>query len=156
MAESVFKYLLRERGLTEKYRVSSAATHPDDLGSPPYYATVQKLNELHIPVADHRARLMTREDGEKWDYIVGMDEENRKSMRRILGERYFDKIYLLLDFTPSPRPIADPWYTRDFDRAYADIRTGLEALLNKLETEYIQSKIPRRFFDGGFYRGLRV
>ena len=133
MAESVFKHMLKERGLLEKFVVSSAATHRDELGNPPYYATVNKLNELNIPVAEHRARLMTREDGEKWDYIIGMDEENLYSMRRILGEKYFDKIHLLLDFTPSPRPIADPWYTRDFDRAYRDIRMGLEALLTHLE-----------------------
>ena len=130
MAESVFQHMLKERALSKQFFVSSAATHSDELGNPPYYATVNKLNALKIPVAEHRARLMTREDGEKWDYIIGMDEENLYSMRRILGEKYFDKIHLLLDFTPSPRPIADPWYTRDFDRAYEDIRMGLEAFLD--------------------------
>ena len=36
----------------------------------------------------------------------------------------------LLDFSNSPRDIADPWYTGNFDKTYDDILEGCNAFLN--------------------------
>ena len=33
----------------------------------------------------------------------------------------------------SPRDIADPWYTGNFDATYADLAEGCQALLDRLE-----------------------
>ena len=133
MAESVFVHILKERGLSGEYVVSSAATHTEELGNPPHRGTVQALRERGIPVVPHRARLLSLADGDAWDYIIGMDAENFRHMRRILGECYSNKISLLLDYTDTPRAIADPWYTGNFDETYGDIREGLEAFLAHLE-----------------------
>ena len=38
----------------------------------------------------------------------------------------------LLDWTDSPRDVADPWYTGDFDATYRDVLAGCEAMLAKL------------------------
>lgn len=72
---------------------------------------------------------MTKQDYEKYDYIPGMDQWNLKNMRRLLGEDTENKVKLLLDFSDSPRDIADPWYTGNFDVTYRDVREGCEALL---------------------------
>ena len=77
------------------------------------------------------ARLLTSADGEAFDYIVGMDGENMRHMRRILGGCRA-KVCLLLDGTAHPRPIADPWYTGDFDETYRDVTEGCTALLHAL------------------------
>ena len=42
------------------------------------------------------------------------------------------KLHLLLDWTPAPRDIADPWYTHDFEATYADVSVGCAALLDAL------------------------
>ena len=136
MAESVFADMIAKRGLTQKIAVSSAATHTEEIGNPPHYGTVRKLNELNIPVVPHRARLLTRADGERYDYIIGMDQENLRHMRRILGLAHEGKISLLLDYTEHPRAISDPWYTRNFDETYSDICEGLEAFLSHLVREH--------------------
>ena len=39
------------------------------------------------------------------------------------------KVWRLLDFGKSPRDIADPWYTGNFDVTYEDIVEGCEAFL---------------------------
>ena len=72
---------------------------------------------------------MTRADYGRYDLIVGMDEENRRDMMRILGSDPDGKVHLMLDWTDRPRDVADPWYTDDFDTTYADVRRGCEALL---------------------------
>ena len=56
-------------------------------------------------------------------------------MIQIAGGDPEHKIFRLLDLTPHPRDIADPWYTGDFQEAYADILEGCEALLRKWKEE---------------------
>ena len=135
MAESVFTDLVNRRGLSKKFAISSAATHADELGNPPHYGTREKLRRENIPLVPHRARLLTRDDGEKYDYIIGMDEENLRHMKRIIGTAYEGKNSLLLDYSSHPRAIADPWYTGNFDATYDDVREGCEAFLAWLQRE---------------------
>lgn len=134
MAESYFACLVGQRGLSDRFSISSAATHSDELGNPPHRGTREKLSREGISLIPHRARLLTREDGERYDYILGMDEENVRHMRRILGE-CSARVALLLDFTERPRTIADPWYTGNFDETFLDIREGCSAFLAYLERE---------------------
>lgn len=133
MAESVFTHLVSRRGLSEHYIVDSAATHTDELGNPPHRGTRNELCRRGIPLVSHRARLMSAADAKRFDYLIGMDEENLRCMRRIAGDEGNGKIYLLLDFTKSPRAIADPWYTGDFASTYEDVAQGCTALLDALE-----------------------
>lgn len=133
MAESVLSKMIAERGLTEYVSVDSAAAHTDELGNPPHYGTREKLRKEGIPLVPHRARLMNRADGENYDFLIGMDDYNVRDMKRIVGERYADKVKKLLDFTPHSRAIADPWYTGNFDETYRDVKEGCEALLAYLE-----------------------
>ena len=137
MAESVFTDLVKRRGLAQSFFISSAATHTDEIGSPPHYGTREKLREEAIPLVPHRARLLTRADGAMYDYIIGMDEENLRHMRRILGEEHRAKVGLLLDDTPHPRAIADSWYTGNFDATFCDVKEGCEAFLTRLQRENI-------------------
>lgn len=134
MAESYFTRLVKERGLAQRFTISSAATHTDELGNPPHAGTREMLAREGIPLVPHRARLLTREDGARYDYILGMDGENARYMRRILGE-CSARIALLLDFTAHPRAIADPWYTGNFDETFADIAEGCAAFLEYLQKE---------------------
>ena len=134
MAESVFAWLVKSRGLEDAFEISSAATHTDELGNPPHRGTREKLAEEGVPLVAHRARLLTRADGEAYDLIVGMDGENARYMRRILGD-CSAKVCLLLDASARPRPIADPWYTGNFDETFQDVKEGCTALLDALAAQ---------------------
>ena len=67
--------------------------------------------------------------------ILGMDHWNLKNMLRILKADPEDKVKLLLDYSDTPRDIADPWYTGGFDVTYSDVVEGCEAFL-----EYLKDK----------------
>ena len=58
--------------------------------------------------------------------IIAMDRENLDDIRSIYPEK---KVKLLMSFTGEEKSVSDPWYTRDFARAYNDIRRGCEGLL---------------------------
>ena len=76
---------------------------------------------------------MTRRDYDRYDLIVGMDEENRSDILHIVRHDREGKVHLLLDWSERPRDIADPWYTGDFETTYADVLKGCETLLAHLQ-----------------------
>ncbi len=128
MAEYMMKDLVKNRGMESEFYIDSAATSREEIGNPVRYGTRQKLREVGIPCGDHRARQMTKEDYEKFDYLIGMDSANIRNMHRILGADPEGKVHKLLEFTERVRDIADPWYTGNFDVTYEDIKEGLEGL----------------------------
>jgi len=80
-----------------------------------------------------QARQLTEADYDKYDYIIGMERNNIKDILRIVGKDEKNKVYRLLDFSPDTGDIPDPWYTRNFERAYDDIYDGCIGLYNKLK-----------------------
>ena len=115
MAEYVLRHLVCEAGLGGQIVADSAAATRDALGWGVHPGTSEVLRKHGIRCGGHRATPMTRSDYDRYDLIVGMDEENRRDMLRILGRDRDHKVHLLLDWTDEPREIADPWYTDDYD-----------------------------------------
>ena len=139
MAESMFTYMVKERGLEDKFVIDSAATSREEIGNTPHYGTVGKLREVGIPLVPHRARQMTMADYDYYDYLIGMDSANIRNMARLAGGRD-QKIYKLLDFVSGEglgRDVADPWYTDNFDETYNDLMIGLNAFLKHVELELL-------------------
>ena len=93
------------------------------------------LETRGISYTGKTARQLQRSDYALYDYIVGMDEGNRRDMLRLFGGDPQGKVSLLLDFTGRPRSVADPWYTRDFTAAERDINAGCAALLEHILKE---------------------
>ena len=133
MAEYVFKYLVKEKGLEREFKISSAGTSNEESGSDMHYGTKEKLDEHHIPYGKHRARKMTKEDYNNYDYIIGMESSNIRNILRIVGDDDENKVHRLLDYSSNPRDIADPWYTGNFRDTYNDILEGCTSLLDYLE-----------------------
>ncbi|MCR5203695.1 MAG: low molecular weight phosphotyrosine protein phosphatase [Lachnospiraceae bacterium] len=133
MAESVFTYMVKEKGLEKKFFIDSAATSTEEIGNRPHYGTVSKLRSEGIPLVPHRARQMTRRDYDEFDYIIGMDSANIRNMGRICGGDIRGKFYRMLEFVGSTDDVADPWYTDDFDSTYRDITIGLNGFFDFLK-----------------------
>ena len=134
MAEFVFKDMVRRRGLQNQFYIASAATSTEEIGNPVHPGTRTKLREVGISCEGKYAVQMKKSDYEKYDYLIGMDEWNRRNMMRIVKKDPQKKLFLLLDFSDSPRDIADPWYTGNFEVTYRDIVEGCEAFLKYLKT----------------------
>ena len=137
MAEYVFKDMVKKENMQDKFFIDSAGTSNESVGDPVYYDTRRKLNEMNIECGNHIARKITKEDYEKFDYIIGMEERNIVNIKRIVGEDTKNKIYKLLEFSENPRDIADPWYTGNFDRTYDDIVEGLTYFIRFLRKNNI-------------------
>ncbi|MCD7714143.1 MAG: low molecular weight phosphotyrosine protein phosphatase [Prevotella sp.] len=133
MAEFIMKHLALQTGRAAEFEIASAATSTEETGNPVYPPARRKLAEHGVACGSRQARQLTRADYDYYDLIIGMDGSNLRQMRRICGGDPDGKIRLLLDYTNHPRDIADPWYTGDFDAAWADCAAGCTALLRDLE-----------------------
>lgn len=137
MAEFVLKKMTSDRGIAGRFDIASAATTTEEIwggrGNPVYPSARKVLLAHGIDPAGKYARLMTRADYQEYDYLIGMDDENICDMRDIAGGDPQHKICRLLDFTGHPRDVADPWYTRKFDKTWTDVVCGCEGLLEFLK-----------------------
>ena len=132
MAEFVMKELVEKKGLSREFHIESAATCSDELGNPVYPPVRKLLAERGISTEGKTARRLTNDDYNRFDYIVGMDQNNLRSMLRQFGGDPDGKISLLMDHTGDCRDVADPWYTRDFRATENDVDRGCAALLEKI------------------------
>ena len=135
MAEFVMKRLARDRGMERDLEIASAATSREEIGSPVYPLARRKLAEHGISCSGKTAVQITAADYERYDYIILMDSNNRRNLRRIIPDDPDGKVHMLTDFTDRPRDVADPWYTGDFERTWQDINEGCSALMEHILTE---------------------
>ncbi len=135
MAEFVFKDMVAKEGLAHKFEIASAATSREEIGNDVHHGTRRKLAEVGVPVERRKARQTTKQDYKDYDYLLLMDEWNRRNLMRIIGSDPEHKVYGLLDFSENPRDIADPWYTGNFDVTYDDILEGCRTFLHTLKKE---------------------
>lgn len=135
MAEFVMKDLAEKAGIGDKVYIASAATSSEEIGSPVHRGTVRELEKRGISCAGKYAVRLEKSDYGYYDYIVGMDIFNLRNMLRLFGGDPENKVRLLMSFTGESRDVDDPWYTRDFATAYADIYAGCSALLKVVGDE---------------------
>ena len=132
-AEMTAVHLAGSRGLSGAIAFSSAAAHTDEIGNDIYPPMKRVLLSHGVPCPRRAARLMTKRDYELYDYLIGMDEENLRDLLRMYDGDPKGKISLMMDWVGLPgQAVSDPWYTRDFEKAYADILEGCEGLLARL------------------------
>lgn len=137
MAEFIMKDLVKKAGLEQSIQIESAATSTEEIGNPVYPPTRRKLSEHGIDCSGKRARQLLNSDYEKYDLLIGMDQANLRSMYRICGGDFADKMHLLMDFTNRPGEVADPWYTDDFDTTWRDVEEGCRGLLRHIQLQPI-------------------
>ncbi|MDD7601883.1 MAG: low molecular weight phosphotyrosine protein phosphatase [Firmicutes bacterium] len=133
MAEYVLKDMVRKQHLADRFCIASAATSREEIGNDVHRGTRRKLAEEGIACPPRHARQVTKADYADFDYLLIMDENNRRNLLRILGGDPEHKIHGMLDWSERPRDIADPWYTGNFDITYDDIVEGCETFLQHLK-----------------------
>ena len=132
MAEFFMKDLVEKSGLSHCFHIESAATSNEEIGNPVHHGTRKKLAEHGISCAGKTARQMTAADYDRFDLLIGMDNDNFRQMTRICGGDPEGKLHLLLDYTNRPGEVADPWYTGNFEATWRDVSEGCTNLLTQL------------------------
>jgi protein-tyrosine phosphatase len=133
MAEAVFRHYVEKANLSDEIHIDSAGTGDWHVGEIPHRGTRSKLDEKGISYEGIRARQVVYEDLKKYDYIIGMDDDNIQALRSLAGKSGAN-IYRFVDFVPSSgySEVPDPWYTGNFDETYRLIDAGCRNLLKEI------------------------
>lgn len=134
-AEGVFRHHVAEAGLSERIVVDSAGTHAYHVGSPPDRRAHAAAERRGISLVDIRARRVSDEDFERFDYIIAMDEDNVAHLKDEAPAQYHSKVRLFLEFSSSgQREVPDPYYggAAGFERVLDLVEDASRGLLETL------------------------
>lgn len=112
LAEGVFRSLVARAGLADRVRVDSAGTGHWHVGEPPDPRAQACARRNGLDISDLRARQFETRDFDRFDYILAMDEANRRDILRLArNEVERKRVCLLLDYAPDLpwREVPDPY-----------------------------------------------
>jgi len=142
MAETIFSQLIKENHTESQFHVDSAGLIGFHEGE-----TADRRMRAHARQRGyeitHRSRPVIHSDFDRFDYIIGMDDQNiRDLIRMTRNSELQPKIYKITDFLQYMKAdaVPDPYYGEDSDFLYVidlleDAGKGLyNALLKKNKT----------------------
>ncbi len=133
--EGVFRSMTAQSGMT-RIHVDSAATHDYHVGSPPDERAILAARRRSVDIAGLRARLVGREDFERFGWIFAMDRANLRSLKALCPKEYSGHLGLVLDLVPQLglREVPDPYYggAQGFERVLDLAEEASEALVARL------------------------
>ncbi len=132
MAELIFKSLVADENLSDKFFIDSFGTSDEEEGNGIYPPALREL-EKHGIAGRHIAKKIAPKDIDMFDYILAADASNLARTLNISHGAAVGKVYRLCDFTDKPRDVIDPWYSRNFEMAYEDILDGCVGFLKYLK-----------------------
>ena len=133
MAEFVMKDMVKKAGIEKDFEIASAATSTEELGNPVYPPARRELARHGLSCDGKCSRQITKQDYDRYDMLVCMDQRNLRNITRIIPADPDGKISLLLEHAGVNRDVADPWYTGDFEATWQDVNLGCAALLDKFK-----------------------
>ena len=117
-AEAVFTRLVSDAGLEDRFVIDSAGTGGSHVGERAHRDTRAAARERGVEVTSI-ARQFERADFERFDYVIAMDQSNRRNLERLApSDEASAKIHLFRDYDPaSPvgSEVPDPYYDGGFE-----------------------------------------
>ena len=142
LAQGLFEDVLRREGLEDEVFVDSAGTGSWHVGSPPDDRAQRSAFAHGLDLSAQRARQISPEDCEEFDYVLTMDEQNYRTVASLCGGRAVVRPFL--DFAPhSPeREVPDP-YGGDpdaFERVLDLVEEASEGLLDDIRYRHLTKR----------------
>ncbi|HLR07677.1 MAG TPA: low molecular weight protein-tyrosine-phosphatase [Bacillota bacterium] len=139
MAEAVLADMIKSERLDGQIETDSAGIGNWHTGEPPHYETRAILQKNDIAYTGLTARQIRQRDWERFDYIIGMDEQNINDLKAM--HQISDKspmVAKLMDFVNDPEEenIPDPYYTGNFAYTYQLVSTGCANLLAYIKDKH--------------------
>lgn len=140
MAEAVMRHQVERAGLGGLVEVDSAGTGDWHLGHPPHEGTRKLLDEHRISYEGMKARLVTNNDFQAFDYIVCMDSNNLRDVRKQISkadDAQNVKLFTFMELLPELgiADVPDPYYDGNFSFVYELVDKGCAQLLMRIRND---------------------
>ncbi|XP_032998907.1 low molecular weight phosphotyrosine protein phosphatase isoform X2 [Lacerta agilis] len=135
IAEAVFRKLVTEGNIENKWMIDSGAVSDWNVGRSPDARALSCLRN-HVIQTGHKARQVTKDDFLTFDYMLCMDESNLRDLKRKSNSvpNCKSQIELLGSYDPQNQLIIeDPYYgtDEDFETVYQQCLRCCKAFLEK-------------------------
>jgi protein-tyrosine phosphatase len=140
-AEAIMRHLVREAGLQGKIEIDSAGTGAWHVGEERDRRSRAVAKRRGMPI-EGPARQFQREDFDRFDLVLALDEENARDLRRLAAsEQDCKKVRLLREFDPSApegASVPDPYYggPQGFEEVFDICLSACRGLLDYLRRTY--------------------
>jgi len=135
-AEAMLRRKVREAGLDGRVEVDSAGTADYHVGSPPDRRAIAHGERRGLAMKSLRGRQVSREDFDRFDFILAMDEDNLADLRRIRPAGSRATLALLMSYAPraGATVVPDPYYgsADGFERVLDLVESAAEGFLGSL------------------------
>ena len=110
-AEGVFRRIAREHGLLDRLEVDSCGTGSWHIGKPPDARAMEAASRRGIDISDLRARQISEQDLDRFDYVLVMDRQNLADVRAIWRQNGGTEPELFLGYSKTGRDeVPDPYF----------------------------------------------
>ena len=139
-AEGVFRAMVERAGLGHRIATDSCGTHDYHVGDPPDRRSCAHALRRGYDIAALRARMLDRDDFERFDLLLALDRGHERILRRRAppAAKDKDKVRLFMSYVPELRmtDVPDPYYegAEAFDHALDLIERGCERLLEEIKS----------------------
>lgn len=138
LAEGVFRHLVEEAGLSDRFEIDSAGTGGWHVGERPD-ARAQMVAGQHGVALECRARQVTEEDLRSFEYVIAMDRENLRKLERMADAAGSQaEVRLLREYDPGADgdEVPDPYYggASGFETVYEMVHRACQGLLERLRS----------------------
>ena len=135
-AEGIFRHKVREAGLENHIHIDSAGTHAYHVGQPPDIRAQNTARNHGFDLSEQRARRVTEDDFEHFDYVIAMDSDNESDLHAVCPAGYEHRIHRFLRFAPSSpvTDVPDPYYggSNGFEIVLDLVENAADGLLDHL------------------------
>ncbi len=139
--EGVFRALVEGADLGHRITVDSAGTHAYHVGESPDPRSQVAARARGIDLSGQRARRATADDFRRFEFVLAMDEDNRRLLARLCPRGEEHRLGLLMDFAPDsgPRDVPDPYYGGEhgFERVLDMIEAASQGLLAHIRRDHL-------------------
>ena len=140
LAQGVFENVLRREELEEEVFVDSAGTGSWHVGHPPDERAQRSAGLRGLDISAQRARRVTPEDCQNFDYLLTMDEENYRAVADLCpgGSTV---VRPFLDYAPNrtETKVPDPFYggSEGFEHVLNLVEEASEGLLEDIRKRHL-------------------
>jgi protein-tyrosine phosphatase len=142
LAQGVFEGVLRREGLEGEVSVDSAGTGSWHVGSPPDERALSAASLRGVDISSQRARHVTPEDCENFDYVLTMDEENYRAVAGLCRGGAVVRPFLDFATDSSETAVPDPYYggPDGFEHVLDLVEEASEGLLEDIRERHLSHR----------------
>jgi len=135
-AHGVMQHKIKQANLSSRFQIDSAGTHAYHVGEKSDPRSRAKAEKMGIDMDFIRARKISINDHDEFDYILAMDNDNLELINYYAPERGRAQVSLFLEFAVQQglceeSNVPDPYYggATGFDTVFELVDLGCNALI---------------------------